>query len=155
MKGVLSAFGDRKTLIARDRQLGRKASINKLCYFSNLLPQAPTFNKLVTNWAPKSKFLYPIIPHQLIGFLSKKHKSYLLWPLLGSYFYETSVCSNLFLFLLLVCLMSILLLVQSQEHKRDRGGNSSLSTLSCYFHIKYQYNNTLFVMDKVTSFDLI
>ena len=54
VKGALPASGIRKTLIARDRKLGHKASINKLCYFFNLLPQAQTFNRLITNWAPQT-----------------------------------------------------------------------------------------------------
>lgn len=57
-------------------------------------------------------------------FLCLKNKSCLLWLLLRSYFYETSLCTNLnvFLFLLLLYLGSIVLLVQTQELKRGPGG---------------------------------
>ena len=63
------------------------------------------------------------IPHQFIVSSSKKYKSCLFWTLHRSHFYETSMCknSNVFLFLLLICLVSMLLLFHAQEPKRVEG----------------------------------
>ena len=93
--------------------------------FTNLLPKPKLSLNPVLIKHLKPKIFVLSILHKFIISLPKKHKSCLVWPLLRFHFYRNSVCMNkhLFLFLLLICLLSVLL-VQIQELQRGRGETS-------------------------------
>lgn len=93
--------------------------------FTNLLPKPKlSLNSVLIKHLNPNIFVLSIL-HKFIISLPKKHKSYLVWLLLRFHFYRNSVCMNkhLFLFLLLICLLSVLL-VQIQELQRGRGETS-------------------------------
>lgn len=113
MKGALPASGGRRTLLPP--QIGDWGLNLLLLQFTTLNPNTVCIlHKLTT---PNSGFFFLSVPYNCIVPLSGKYKSCLLCPLLCSHFYETTMHTYYNLFLL-ICHMSILLLVRSQESKR-------------------------------------
>lgn len=111
--------------------------------------EKPIINKTITSLIdyPKTKlleffliehfkpnFFILSIPHKYIVSLSRKYYSGLLWPLFRSSFSKTSMHmnSNVFLFLLFICFVLILLVVQSKELKWGQGRYVPLSD-SCFW----------------------
>ena len=114
-----------ESLITRDQGIqGREACINKSFYFfTNLLPKHKLCCSLLIKHL-KPKFL---CPHKFIVSFSKTYKCCLLWPLLLSHFYETSV------HLIKICFFffSYSFLCQfyySSCHKNSGGAEGEIST---------------------------
>ena len=113
-----------------------KANVNK-SYCSFIYHPKPKSVYILHSWNTKSlRFFLRSIPHQLTVSLPKKDNSFLLWPLLRSYFNETSMCrnSNLFLFLLLICPVSIL-----SFQPQNSGGVEEEISLSSTPHTSYKW----------------
>lgn len=135
MKGALPASRGRTPLTPESGNSGWEACVNEPHYF--LITQVYIRFRFFTTWVPESlSFFVLSVPHKFIN-LSKKYKGCLLWPLLRSHFYETSMCrnSNVFLFLLLICHVLMLLLFHAQEPKRVEGEISP----SLITHISYKW----------------
>ena len=95
MKGALLVLGGRKTPLSPEIGDSGLRSLHTCYFFTNLLPKPKLCLNSLLIKHPKLSFFVLSIPLIFIASLSKKYKSYLLWPLLRSHFYATSMCTQI------------------------------------------------------------